>query len=522
MAEELAPAPGAAIKPPPEEDLAPAGPVVPPPGAIADTSGSSHPLLRAALQHVENFGRGSLQAAKDLGGHLLSADRAIGNAIVHPVDTFNAIRANPGANLREGMRGVNDNIPFANTVVQKLGGPAAVSPEDQAAAIPGARDVGGVAGLPASELVGGIAAKGVEKAAPVVASALRGVGAKAVDNQVARAGELLEEKVTKRTRAGLQAGPVETAVAENPELRKAAGNDAKVAQVTAKLKQKAGGDLDRIYSSSTPEIDPDAPIANLDRRAAELRATKIPSSLKTADALDALRDDLEKSIGDAHVTPQTLRAIQTDFQKSGYGKALPGDDAASAKIAAYQEASKAVGDAVLEHVTGMDYATAKKAAAADPQSLAAQLLKANDTISAANRIEAGIRDRAGRAPVAHGVPAVLAHVAKHAVLPAVVGSTHGVGHGIVAAALQEGALPAYRVAAAGANAAAASAAPWLANVAQRAGEAAGGVSDVLARHVAAGNPKAIALTQALNASRALGRPGSPSVGSVSAGTLATQ
>ena len=515
---DLTPDPGS-IKPP---ELVPDEGSVKPPGVIADPGASSHPLIRAALKHVENFGRGSLQAAKDLGGHLLRADRAIGNAIVHPVDTFNALRSAPEANAREGLRGVNDNIPGANYLVSKLPyGPPSYSAEDQAAALPGARDVGGVIGLPAQELVGGIAAKGVEIAAPVVAKALRGAGAKAADNQVARAGDLLEEKVTKRTRAGLQAGPVETAVAENPELRKAAGNDAKVAQVTAKLKQKAGGDLDRIYSSSTPEIDPDAPIANLDRRVAELRATKIPSSLKTADALDALRDDLEKSIGEAHVTPQTLRAIQTDFQKSGYGKALPGDDAASAKIAAYQEASKAVGDAVLEHVTGMDYATAKKAAAADPKGLAAQLLKANDTISAANRIEAGIADRAGRVKPTTGVPGVLAHVAKHAVLPAVVGSTHGVGHGLAAAALQEGALPAYRAAAAGTNAAVASAAPRLANVVQRVGDAAGGVSDVLARHVAAGNPKAIALTQALNASRSLGRPGAPNVGSVSTGTLAT-
>jgi hypothetical protein len=513
----------AGAKPLPQTDLErdeAAGAV--PVGAIADTSGSSHPLLRAALQHVENFGRGSLQAAKDLGGNLLSADRAIGNAIVHPVDTFNAIRANPGANLREGMRGVNDNIPLANTIVQKLGGPAAESPEDAAAAIPGARAVGGVVGLPVSELVGGIAAKGIEKAAPVVASALRSVGAKAVDNQVSRAGELLEEKVSKRTRAGLQAGPVETAIAENPELRAAAGNDAKVAQVTAKLKQKAGGDLDRIYSSTTPEIDPDAPIAKLDARIAELRATKLPSSIKTAEALDKLRDDLETSIGQGHTSPQTLRAIQTDYQKSGYGKALPGDDAASAKIAAYQEASKAVGDAVLEHVTGMDYKAAKAAAASDPQGIAAQLLKANDTISAANRIEAGIADRAGRKAEPTGVAKVLGHLAKHAVLPVLAGERFGL-HGVLGAtALQEGAVPAYRAAAAGTNALAATVAPRLANVAQRAGEAAGGVSDVLARHVAAGNPKAIALTQALNASRSLGRPGSPSVGSVSTGTLAAQ
>ena len=512
-----------------------------PVGAIADTSGSSHPLLRAALQHVENFGRGSLQAAKDLGGHLLSADRAIGNAIVHPVDTFNALRSAPEANAREGLRGVNDNIPGANYLVSKLPyGPPSYSAEDQAAAIPGARDVGGVIGLPAGNLVGGIAAKGIETAAPAVASALRGVGAKAVDNQVARAGELLEEKVSKRTRAGLDTGPVERAIVENPELRQAAGNDKLVAQVTAKMKASAGDAAGRIYDLKPAGVPLDAPISQMDKRIAELeKGTQ--TEAETAVELKAIRDSFEKRLSaradeglSATAAPaREIRAEQSDFQTKAYAKADPKDKAATAIVHANDEAQRIVGDALLTHVTGLDYKAAQSAAMADPQGVAAQLLKANDTISAANRIEAGIRDRAGRAPVAHGVPAVLAHVAKHAVLPAVVGSTHGIGHGIVAAALQEGALPAYRAAAAGTNALAATVAPKLANVADRVGAAAGSAAegsanlarhplDVLRAHVAAGNPKAIALTQALNASRSLGRPGSPSVGSVSAGTLATQ
>ncbi len=75
---------------------------------------------------------------------------------------------------------------------------------------------------------------------------------------------------------------------------------------------------------------------------------------------------------------------------------MPGDDAATARIAANREASKAVGDAVVRHVTGMDFQAAKAAAKADPNGIAAQLFKANDTINAANKFEAGITERATR------------------------------------------------------------------------------------------------------------------------------
>ena len=63
------------------------------------------------------------QPFKDIYHTARAANSAVANAIVHPVDTFNALRSAPGANLREGMRGVNDNIPLANRAVEALGGP---------------------------------------------------------------------------------------------------------------------------------------------------------------------------------------------------------------------------------------------------------------------------------------------------------------------------------------------------------------------------------------------------------------
>jgi hypothetical protein len=166
--------------------------------------------LERAKAALGSAGRAVVQPFKDIGNSLLSANQAVTGAIFHPVDTFNAIRENPLANAREAMRGVNDNIPFANRAVQAMGGPPASSPEDEAAAIPGARAVGGVAGLPAASMVGGIAAKGIEAAAPVVSKAAKIVGERAQARNATRTYKDLGQSATSTGKAKLMdLGPEE-------------------------------------------------------------------------------------------------------------------------------------------------------------------------------------------------------------------------------------------------------------------------------------------------------------------------
>lgn len=268
-------------------------------------------------------------------------------------------------------------------------------------------------------LVGAGAGAAFHGAAKALApGALGRAGAAAEERGIGRALGKLEEKVYPRTRAGLGDSRVDTLVRETPELRKAAGNDSKVAQTIAKAKDRAHAALDEVYGSALPEIDPMDPINAMGERIRALRASKLPSDLKVADKLASLRDGLAESLGKSPTSPKTLRAIQTDYQGVGYARAPLHDVEASANVRAHQEASKAVGDAVVRHITGMDFAAAKEAAALDPRSaktMAAQLFKANDTINAANRIEAGIADRARRVKPAADVIGKVEHAIKHPV-----------------------------------------------------------------------------------------------------------
>jgi hypothetical protein len=235
------------------------------------------------------------------------------------------------------------------------------------------------------------------------------VGESAVERNVGRAKEALEMRVNKRTRGNLQVDTVDRAIRENPEIGKAAGNDAKLAQVTEAMTKRGQAQLAPIYGQVAPLEDIAAPITNMDKRIGALEQGTA-ADRAVAKKLQTIRDEMNTAYGKrGAVSVQDLRAEQTAYQKAGYGKAMPGDEAATAAIAANREASKAVGDAVVNHVTGMDYAEAKAAAAADPNSLAARLFKANDQISAANKIEAGIADRAGRVKPKTGIIHAIAH-----------------------------------------------------------------------------------------------------------------
>jgi hypothetical protein len=220
----------------------------------------------------------------------------------------------------------------------------------------------------------------------------------------------MEERVSKKTRAGVQSEPVENLVRETPAIAKAAGNDSKLAATIDSVRKQASADLDHIYSSSPPEIDPAIAIQNMDRRIADLKASKIESQKVIASKLEKLRDSLKESLGQSPTSARTLRDIQSDYQRTAYGKAI--DPEGTANLAAHNEAQKAVGDAVFEHVTGLDHKGALAAAKENPSGLAARLLKANEQVNAVNKIEAGIKERAARVQPGHGVVGKLLDVAK--------------------------------------------------------------------------------------------------------------
>lgn len=382
-------------------------------------------------QNLPELGRQVAQPFKDIAGNLASANDAATRLLFHPVSTLGGGRAVPA--IRETMRGVNSNIPFANSAVEALGGlldgPPAVSAQDAAAA-PGFQALGGMLGTPAAGAVGGIIAKPIEAAVPVLGRALGGLTKEAAEErQVTRAVEDLGSRVRKaKTRAGIESDSVETLVREHPEIRAAAGNDAKVSETIGAAKKDAQETLATIYKSAPQELSPSNAIANMDARIAEL--TKGTSEDRAvARSLKAIRDEFEEAHGaKSGITPMEMRAEQTAYQKQSYGKALPGDMDASARIKANAEASKSVGDAVVRHVTGMDYAEAKAAAEKDPGGLAAKLFKANDTVNAVNKIEAGVTERASRVQPREGIVGKaqhLSHVLRHPTesIPAAVDAT---------------------------------------------------------------------------------------------------
>jgi hypothetical protein len=371
-----------------------------------------------------------------IGRGILAANDFAARAMVHPIDTFGTPEKR-GAALREGMRGVNANIPFANDAVEAMGGPAAESPADAAAA-PGAQAFGNVAGIPVGGAVGDIAAHAVAPVAGAIGRGVQQVARGAGERIVGRTKDALEMGANKTARGGLRTDVVDDVIRENPAIAKAAGDDKKLAQVTEEIHSKAAHELGPIYGQVAPLEDIAAPITNMDKRIGALEQGTA-SDRAVAKKLQAIRDEMNTAYGKrGAVSVQDLRAEQTAYQKKGYGKAMPGDEAATAAIAANREASKAVGDAVVNHVTGMDYAAAKAAAAADPNSLAARLFKANDQISAANKIEAGIADRASKVKPDKGFAAkvtALAHGMKHAGAAGVAAAASHYIHPAVGAAI---------------------------------------------------------------------------------------
>jgi hypothetical protein len=364
-------------------------------------------VVDSTIEGFKGIGRG-LMSANDFAGRILthpvatiapgkSTSEVVGGLATHPWDT---LTGNP--TFRETMRGVNSNIPFGNTLVERLGGQPAESPADTAAA-PGAQAFGSFAGaVPVGGMVGGLAAKGLETAAPVLGRGLKAIGAGAQERQTTRALEDLEMGANNRARLGARTDVVADAISENPELRAAVGNDKKLAAAAGELKTKAIAEIDKHYAGYKVTLGDT--IDNFNARIKALRTEGTSTDAAVANHLEKMRDELTSRLGQRQSTSvKHLRAEQSDFQKRGYGKALPGDEAASTRIEAAREANKAVGDAVIKRVTGLNYAEARAAAEANPDSISAHLLKANDQVSAANRIEATIADRTNRIQPREGI-----------------------------------------------------------------------------------------------------------------------
>ena len=170
--------------------------------------------------------------------------------------------------------------------------------------------------------------------------------------------------------------------------------------------------------------------AKLDARISELAKGTSTERAQAAE-LARIRDEFAGArTGKMH--PRELRAEQSDYQ----GQAKFGQTAAEAvKAKANAEASKAVGDALLEHVTGMGFKDATAYAEANPGSLADRILKANGKVTAASRIEDVVAARAGSNPGAPHRLTALVHGARHGGAALAVLAAGGLGHGGVGAAI---------------------------------------------------------------------------------------
>lgn len=311
---------------------------------------------------------------------------------------------------RELGRGVSDvtTLGLAQRAGEAVDPKFAATAAPDAAAAPGYRDIGASAGAALPNPVAKVA--GV--AGRAMGRGLEALGGNAEGRVAGRAMEKMEERTLKRTRAGIEADPTKEFVSENPAVKKAAGNDAKLADVLDGIKAKRGAELNKIYGNESAGafVPADAPVENINRRIVELDAGT-SEDRAVARQLETIRDEFAGS-RKGFIDPKELRAEQSAYQRKGFGKSLPGDDAGTARIAANREASKAVGDALIKHITGMDYEAAQIVAKADPTSIAGRLLAANADITAATRLEAGIADRATRVQPKHGLTKIALEI-KH-------------------------------------------------------------------------------------------------------------
>lgn len=168
-------------------------------------------------------------------------------------------------------------------------------------------------------------------------------------------------------------------------------------------------------------------ISNMDRSIARWEKGNT-EEIARAKQLQDLRDTFAESTrGQSDVLPlEKLREQQSVYQKIGYQKAIKGQqgyEEMSARIEAARQASQDVGDVIIKQVTGMDYATAKAAAKADPNSVAGRLFKANRDIQVANLVQAHLDAKTGQNPSWARNVLAAAKVAGHATTAGLAGLT---------------------------------------------------------------------------------------------------
>lgn len=241
---------------------------------------------KAALNQptaLESAGSALAQPFVDIGKSALRANDFAARAIAHPIDT---LASHPGATFREGMRGVNSNIPLANSFVEAIGGPPEYSAEDAAAA-PGASDFGSFAGMdPAGKMVGGIAAKTAEAIVPAVASGIKSLAARAAEHDVARAGDKIFEGGTKRSRGGLERSndKLEEVLRERPAVRAAAmKGDEELGKVSNIYAKRGADDVADIYKEADARsVKPPAPKEYALSDHDIMEAESVPEAIDTA------------------------------------------------------------------------------------------------------------------------------------------------------------------------------------------------------------------------------------------------
>jgi hypothetical protein len=193
FAQYVAPEPKAAAAPAGEDPFA---------QYVAPAEASSAAPEPSLVDKAKRAASAVAQPFKDMAVGGWNALGAVGNAMVHPVSTARSIAANPGAAVRETMRGVNDNIPFANSLVSALPGGAPESSPEDSAAFPNARTIGSVAGTPLAGMTGELAGKAIgavaDKAASIAAArkeqgVYQGLGRAATGNNKARLMDLGQE-----------------------------------------------------------------------------------------------------------------------------------------------------------------------------------------------------------------------------------------------------------------------------------------------------------------------------------------
>lgn len=313
-----------------------------------------------------------------------------------------------------------------------LGGPASTALGGGTATLGKAIGTGatlgavGGAGLSTADTAGGVAKDALlgaglgaatggvlHGATKAVSAAVGGAGERIAD----RAGSNLEQGAKKKAYLAVRDDAVDHVLGEHPGIMRAAAakDDAAVIREAAPVRAKAQADLASIYGDTPvkPEMVT-APIDNLDARISALRASPKLTDEHTADALVKIRDALNKKLT-TETTVKDLRALQSDLQGSSYGKAPAGDVSATANLAAHAEASKAIGDAVFQNVTGLDYKGAMAAARENPDGVSARLLRANQTINGLNRIEATVKSRADARREAPGLIGAVEHAVNHPV-----------------------------------------------------------------------------------------------------------